>query len=83
MPQTLFKRRDDEVKRNGVPFHSRPPISRNVSYGMHQRHLNDKEEEWSILKPGTSQLGNWSESDLTDSGKLAKNIISNWPHPPE
>tara|TARA_B100000123_G_scaffold239589_1_gene192337 strand:+ start:326 stop:562 length:237 start_codon:yes stop_codon:yes gene_type:complete len=45
MPQTLFKRRDDEVKRNGVPFHSRPPISRNVSYGMHQRHLNDKEEE--------------------------------------
>ena len=45
--------------------------------------VNDKEEEWSILKPGTSQLGNWAESDLTDSGKLAKNIISNWPHPPE
>ena len=45
MPQTLFKTRDDEVKRNGVPFHSRPPISKNVSYGMHQRHLNDKEEE--------------------------------------
>ena len=44
MPQTLFKRRDDEVKRNGVPFHSRPPISKNVSYGMHQRHLNDKEQ---------------------------------------
>ena len=44
MPQTLFKRRDDEVKRNGVPFHSKP-ISRNVSYGMHQRHLNIKEEE--------------------------------------
>ena len=41
--------------------------------------VNDKEEEWSILKPGTSQLGNWSESDLTDAGKLAKNIISNWP----
>ena len=45
MPQTLFKRRDDEVKRNEVPFHSRPPISKNVSYGMHQRHLNDKEQE--------------------------------------
>ena len=45
MTQKLFKRRDDEVKRNEVPFHSRPPISKNVSYGMHQRHLNDKEEE--------------------------------------
>ena len=45
MPQTLFNRKDDEVKRNAVPFHSRPPISKNVSYGMHQRHLNDKEEE--------------------------------------
>jgi len=45
MQQTLFKSRDAEGKRNGVPFHSRPPISKNVSYGMHQRHLNDKEEE--------------------------------------
>ena len=45
--------------------------------------VNDKEEEWSILKPGTSHLGNWSESDLTDAGKLAKNIISNWPLPSE
>ena len=44
MQQTLFKRRDDVVKRNEVPFHTRPPISKNVSYGMHQRHLNDKEE---------------------------------------
>ena len=45
MSQTLFKRRNAEGKRNEVPFHSRPPISKNVSYGMHQRHLNDKEEE--------------------------------------
>ena len=45
MSQTLFKRRDAEGKRNEVPFHSRPPISKNVSYGMHQRHLNDKEQE--------------------------------------
>ena len=45
MSQTLFKRRDAVGKRNEVPFHSRPPISKNVSYGMHQRHLNDKEEE--------------------------------------
>ena len=41
--------------------------------------VNDKEEEWSILKPGTSQQGGWSQSDLTNAGKLAKNIISNWP----
>ena len=45
MSQTLFKRRDTEGKRNEVPFHSRPPISKNVSYARHQRHLNDKEEE--------------------------------------
>ena len=45
MQQTLFKRRDDEVKRTEGSFHSRPPISKNVSYGMHQRHLNDKEQE--------------------------------------
>ena len=44
MSQTLFKRRDAVGKRNEVPFHSRPPISKNVSYGMHQRHLNDKEQ---------------------------------------
>ena len=41
--------------------------------------VNDKEEEWSILKPGASTTGNWQESDLTEAGKLAKNIISNWP----
>jgi len=41
--------------------------------------VNDKEEEWSIIKPGASTTGNWQESDLTEAGKLAKNIISNWP----
>ena len=40
--------------------------------------VNDKEEEWSILNPG-SQISNWSENDLTDAGKLVKNIIKNWP----
>ena len=44
MQQTLFKRRDDVVKRPEGSFHLRPPISKNVSYAMHQRHLNDKEE---------------------------------------
>ena len=40
--------------------------------------VNDKEEEWSILNPG-SQISNWSDNDLTDAGKLVKNIIKNWP----
>jgi len=40
--------------------------------------VNDKEEEWSILVPGSSTTGGWDENDLTASGKLAKNIISNW-----
>jgi len=41
--------------------------------------VNDKEEEWSILVPGASTTGNWNEDDLTEAGKLAKNIIANWP----
>ena len=42
--------------------------------------VNDKEEEWSILVPNASTLGGWEPEDLTDAGKLAKNIISNWPN---
>ena len=45
MQQTLFKRRDDAVKRTEGSFSMRPPISKNVSYGRHQRHLNEKEQE--------------------------------------
>ena len=41
--------------------------------------VNDKEEEWSILVPGASTTGNWNEDDLTEAGRLAKNIIANWP----
>ena len=41
--------------------------------------VNDKEEEWSILVPGASTSGGWGNDDLTDTGKLAKNIIMNWP----
>ena len=44
MPQVLFQR-DNEVKRSEGSFGLRPPISKNVSYARHQRHLNDKEEE--------------------------------------
>ena len=42
--------------------------------------VNDKEEEWSILIPNSSNLGQWTEEDLTEAGKLAKNIISTWPY---
>ena len=41
--------------------------------------VNDKEEEWSILVPGASTSGGWEYDDLTDAGKLARNIIQNWP----
>ena len=41
--------------------------------------VNDKEEEWSILIPGASTTGGWSDDDLTKAGKLARNIIRNWP----
>ena len=43
MPQILFNK-DDVVKGTAGSFLSRP-ISKNVSYARHQRHLNDKEEE--------------------------------------
>ena len=44
MPQILFNR-DTEGKRTEGSFGLRPPISKNVSYSRHQRHLNDKEEK--------------------------------------
>ena len=42
MPQVLFNR-DTEGKHSAGVFDLRKPISRNVSYARHQRHLNDKE----------------------------------------
>ena len=42
MPQVLFNR-DNAVKPDEGGFGLRPPISRNVSYARHQRHLNEKE----------------------------------------
>ena len=44
MPQVLFNR-DTEGKHSAGVFDLRKPISRNVSYARHQRHLNDKEEK--------------------------------------
>ena len=41
--------------------------------------INDKEEEWSIIRPGSSASGGWSSAFLTEAGKLAKDIIKNWP----
>ena len=43
MPQILFNR-DAEGKTSAGSFLSRP-ISKNVSYARHQRHLNIKEEK--------------------------------------
>ena len=40
--------------------------------------VNDKVEGASILKPGASTQGGWKESDLTESGKLVREIIRNW-----
>ncbi len=42
MPQVLFNR-DNAVKQPEGLFGLRKPISKNVSYARHQRHLNDKE----------------------------------------
>ncbi|WP_083608044.1 glycoside hydrolase family 5 protein [Teredinibacter haidensis] len=40
--------------------------------------MHDKEEGASILKPGASADGNWTDSDLTENGLYLKQIISNW-----
>ncbi len=40
--------------------------------------VNDKEEEWSIVKKGVNTSGNWSEDKLTESGKLSRDIIRGW-----
>ena len=41
--------------------------------------VNDKEEEWSIVIPGTNTSGGWADNELTESGKLEKRIIRDWP----
>ena len=40
--------------------------------------INDKDEGASALIPGASTQGNWSDSDLTPSGRLVKQIIKSW-----
>lgn len=40
--------------------------------------LTDKDEGASIIKPGSSENGGWTASDLTASGTKVKSIIQNW-----
>jgi hypothetical protein len=40
--------------------------------------LNDKAEGASALVEGASANGGWSDSQLTESGRLVKNLIKNW-----
>ncbi len=40
--------------------------------------INDKLEGASIIYPGASHKGNWKESQLTESGKIAREYIRGW-----
>lgn len=40
--------------------------------------INNKDEGASALKPDTNTNGNWTDEDLTISGKLAKKYILSW-----
>jgi len=40
--------------------------------------VNDKAESASLLNPGASATGGWTEANLTTSGKLVKSILLDW-----
>ncbi|MBP8789865.1 MAG: glycoside hydrolase family 5 protein [Breznakibacter sp.] len=40
--------------------------------------VNDKPEPWSIVKQDVGINGQWLDSQLTESGKLSRDIIRNW-----
>jgi hypothetical protein len=40
--------------------------------------FHNKNESTSVFKPTASTAGPWSDKDLTESGRLAKDIIKNW-----
>ena len=40
--------------------------------------LNDKQEGASVLKPGASSEGGWTDTDLTESGKYIRDVIKKW-----
>ena len=41
--------------------------------------LTGKDEGATITLPGSNPRGGWSDSDLSESGRIAKEIISTWP----
>ena len=42
--------------------------------------VNDKDEPWSLLKPGVGGYrGGWTDDQLSKTGKLNKKFIQNWP----
>jgi endoglucanase len=43
--------------------------------------VSDKAEGASILKPGGSPTGGWTDKDLTPSGLLMRDVVRNWPNP--
>lgn len=40
--------------------------------------VSDRKEGASLFKPGTPGTGPWTDADLTDSGKLLREILKNW-----
>jgi endoglucanase len=40
--------------------------------------VSDRKEGASLFKPGTSGTGPWLDADLTDSGKLLREVLKNW-----
>lgn len=40
--------------------------------------VNDKAEEWSIVKEGANSNGSWNDNKLTESGKLTRSINRKW-----
>lgn len=40
--------------------------------------VSDKTEGASLFQPGASATGPWSDADLTDSGKLVRDVLKDW-----
>lgn len=40
--------------------------------------VSDKKEGASLFRPGASSTGPWTDADLTDSGKLVRDILKGW-----
>jgi endoglucanase len=40
--------------------------------------VSDKKEGASLFKSGASSTGPWTDADLTDSGKLVRNVLKGW-----